>query len=175
MKKYLGSEMTAYAAIIAPFFIFGPLLFGIFVLTAEISGATVFLALLCASCAVIWGLYIKSKSAQLYSWGYFNHEGIQVRTLFSGKQMIEYKKCRGCGIGYYIHGVLNSNAGTKIFYIFFSYDAFDESYRTNMNLWKPSKTQVKVEFSKELYYYLLEVLSPKQSARLSRDYEKYIV
>ena len=88
--------------------------------------------------------------------------------------MIEYKKCRGCGIGYYIHGVLNSNAGTKIFYIFFSYDAFNELYRTNINLWKPSKAQVKVEFSKKLYDYLINVLPKKQSAMLSRDYEKYI-
>ncbi len=174
MKKYLGSKMTAYAAIVAPFFVFGSLIFGVCALTAEISGATVFLAILCDSCAVIWGLYIKSKSAQLYSWGYFNHEGIQVRTLFSGKQMIEYKKCRGCGIGYYIHGVLNSNAGTKIFYIFFSYDAFNELYRTNINLWKPSKAQVKVEFSKKLYDFLINVLPKKQSAMLSRDYEKYI-
>lgn len=174
MKKYLGSKMTAYAAILTPFFIIGPLLLGACALSAEISGATVFLALGCIACAVIWGLYIKGKSAQMYSWGYFSSEGIQIKVLFSKEQTIEYKKCRGCGIGYYIHGVLNSNAGTKIFYIFFSYDAFCESYRTNMNLWKSSQTQIKVEFSKKLYDYLIEVLPPKQSAMLHRDFEKYI-
>lgn len=174
MKKYLGSKMTAYAAIIAPFFVFGPLLFGVYMLSAEVSGATVFLALGCIACTVIWGLYIKDKSNQLYSWGYFHNEGIQVKTLFSKVQTMEYKKCRGCGIGYYIHGVLNSNAGTTVFYIFFSYDAFNESYRTNMKLWKPTQTQIKVEFSKKLNDYLIEVLPPKQSATLQRDYEKYI-
>ena len=87
---------------------------------------------------------------------------------------MEYKKCKGCGIGYYIHGILNSNAGTTVFYIFFSYDAFNESYRANMNLWKPTKTKIKVVFSKKLYDYLIDVLPPKQSATLQRDYEKYI-
>ena len=37
MKKYLGSKMTAYAAIIAPFFVLGPLLFGVYILSAEVS------------------------------------------------------------------------------------------------------------------------------------------
>lgn len=120
------------------------------------------------------GLLIKRTSNQLYSWGYFDIEGIQVKTLFSKAQTIEYKKCRGCGIGYYIHGILNSNAGSTIYYIFFSYDAFHESYRTNMNLWKPTQTQIKVEFSKRLYDYLIEVLPPKQSVMLQRDYKKYI-
>lgn len=174
MKKYLGSKMTAYAAIIAPLFILGPLLFCVWVLCAEISEATVFLALGCVACAFVWGLYIKDKCEQLYSWGYFRDEGIRVKALFSKERTIEYNKCRSCGIGYYIHGVLNSKIGTKVFYVFFSYDVFNESYRTNMNLWRPSQVQIKVEFSKKLYDYLMEVLPQKQSEMLHCDYEKYI-
>lgn len=173
MKKYLGSKMTAYAAIVILIFVFGPVLFGVYTLTVEVDGATVLLALGLA-CTVVWALYIKEVRNQLYSWGHFYDEGVQVKTLFSKVHTMEYKKCRGCGIGYYIHGVLNSNVGSKIFYIFFSYDVFDESYRAHMNLWKPTQTQIKVEFSKKLYNYLLEVLPSKQSAMLRRDYEKYI-
>ena len=174
MRRYLGSKFTAYAAVAVPLFIFAPIPFGLSALCSEISGATVFIALGCAACTVIWGIYAWRIRSQLYSWGYFYRNEIRVKSLFSKDSTIMYEKCKGCGIGFYVHGVLNSNAGTKVHFIFFSYDVFDESYRTNMNLWKPSEIRIKVEFSKKLYNYLIDALPARQSLLLQRDYKKYL-
>ena len=173
MRKYLGSKITAFGAVVAPLALCGPLLFGVCALCTEISGATVGLALMCIACTVVWGIYIRDIGTQLYSWGSFQNEAVQIMTGISKSSTMVYKKCKGCGIGFYIHGILNSKAGTKIYFIYLSYDMFDESFRSNINLWKPSPTRIKVEFSKKLYDYLLTVLPRKQSQMLSRDYEKY--
>ena len=91
------------------------------------------------------------------------------------KNTIIYSKCKGCGIGFYTHGVLNSNIGTRRYFIFMSYDVFDETYRSNINLWKPSDTRIKVKYSKELYDYLVSVLPENKAKRLLSDYKKYIL
>ena len=70
MKKYLGSVMTAFAAIISPCFIVGPVVFGVFILTAEISVATAFLFVMCLSCSILWSYYLWKEKNQLYSWGH---------------------------------------------------------------------------------------------------------
>lgn len=173
MRKYLGSRITAFAAIVAPLFLCCPLLLGVRALCTEINGATVFLAVGGIACAFVWGLYIKNIRNQLYSWGFFTSDGVQIMTCFSKSTTIVYEKCKGCGIGFYTHGILNSKVGTKIYFIYLSYDMFDEYFRPNINLWKPSRTQIKVQFSKKLYDYLLVVLPKRQSQMLFRDYKKY--
>jgi len=173
MKKYLGSYMTAYAAIVLPIFCFLPLIFAFSMLSIEINFPTVVLSLMCASCTLIWGIYGFREKNQLYSWAFFKKDRVEVNCLFSKNNTILYEECNSSGIGYYTHGVLNSKAGTKIFFIFLSYNRFDESFRKNINLWKPSKTQIKVQFNKKLYTYLLSVLPKKQARMLLRDYEKY--
>jgi len=175
MRKYLGSKITAFAAIVAPLFVCCPLLFGIFALRAEISGATAFLFCGGLACTFVWSLYIKNSWNQLYSWGYFMGEAVRIKTFFSPNISLSYEKCKGCGIGFYTHGILNSKLGSKVYFIYLSYDALDEHYRTNMNLWKPSKTRIKVRFSKKLYDYLLLTMPKKQSQMLARDYIKYFV
>ncbi len=174
MRKYLGSLLTAYAAVIAPLFVCGPVVFAISALCSQISVETVFLACGCIACALVWGLYIKKISNQLYSWGHFTNHDVRIITGVSRRSTIVYEKCKSCGIGFYTHGVLNSKVGTKIYFIFLSYDRFDESYRSNINLWLPSQSQIKVQFSQKLFNYLLAVLPPKQSQMLSRDYRKYL-
>jgi len=59
----------------------------------------------------------------------------------------------------------------EIYFMFLSYDLFDESFRWNMNLWKSSQTRIKVQFNKKLYDYLLTVLPKDLSQMLRRDYE----
>ena len=59
MKKYLGSRMTAYAAVICPLLVIAPLLFAIVALCSEISTATLLLAVLFCSCSVIYIIYKK--------------------------------------------------------------------------------------------------------------------
>lgn len=173
VKKYLGSPITAYAAIVSPLFICLPLLFGFTALSSQINEATICVFLGCILCTVIWGLWLKGNAIQLYTWGVFQRDGIRVKTLFSQSYLLQYKQCFGCGIGYYTHGILNSPIGTKIYFIFFSYENFDEEYRSRINLWKPTKTRIKVKFSKDLYRFLMAVLPKAQSQMLSRDYKKY--
>lgn len=169
--------MTIYGAIIMPLFIIGPLIFAIVILTTGIDFISAFIALWCVGCSIIAIIYMRQVriDLQCYSWGMFNEKGIQIKTLFSKKNIeIEYKKCQSIGIGLYVHGVLNSKLGSKEKFIFFSYRAFDEKYRLNINLWKPSATRVKVGFNKELYEYLLTVLPKQQANWLKRDYEKFV-
>lgn len=175
MRKYLGSKITAFAAIVALLFLFCPLLLGVCTLRAEISGSTVFLMFGGIACAFVWGLYVKNIRNQLYSWGYFTSDSVQIMTCFSKRTTMVYERCKGCGIGFYTHGILNSKAGTKIYFLYLSYDVFDERFRENINLWKPSQSRIKVQFDAELFDYLLAVLPKKQSQMLLRDYKKYFV
>ena len=173
MKKYLGSSVDAFAAIIAPLFIFFPLVFGVNLLSASVDIARVILIIGCVLCIIVWSLYLKQISIQLYSWGHFLEKGILVKTLGAKSCFIVYTKCLGCGIGYYTHGILNSHVGTKIYYIFLSYDKFDEHYRTKINMWKPTKTQIKIRFNKKVYDFLVAVLPRSQAKALEQDYRNY--
>lgn len=173
MRKYLGSKITAFAAIVVPLYICFPLLFGASALYSEISGATVLVAFGGIACALIWGFYLKTIRNQLYSWGYFTSDGVRIITCFSKSTTLVYEKCKGCGIGFYTHGILNSKVGSKIYFIYLSYDVFNERFRENINLWKPSETRIKVQFDAKLYDYLLTVLPEKQSRMLLQDYKKY--
>ncbi len=173
MMKYLGSPVDAFAAIITPMFVCLPLPFAICALCTGVDIARIILLIGCVLCVAVWGLYLKQIRIQLYSWGYFFDTNIKVKTLFARPYFIEYTKCFGCGIGYYTHGIFNSQVGTKIYYIFLSYDKFDELYRTRINLWRPTKMRIKVKFSRDLYDYLIEVLPKAQSRALEQDYRQY--
>lgn len=75
----------------------------------------------------------------------------------------------------YRHAFMNSQnslLGSNVYFIFMSVDYFPEKYRTQINLWKPSQKQIKVQFSKKLYSYLLTVLPRKQAMMLKSDYER---
>lgn len=172
VKRYLGSIFTAYAALVAPFLCFAPILFVTNILSYEISGPTIFLMIGGLVCTFIWFLYLFKVRNQLYSWGDFGCDSVRITTLFSRRKEIKYSKCKSCGIGYYTHGILNSKAGTRVYFIFLSYDFFEEKNRANINLWKPSDTRIKVQYSQKLYNYLIEFLPSQQSRMLKKDYEK---
>ena len=139
MKKYLGSSMTAFAAVVTPLFVVLSLLFaGIILFTAEISGATVFLSCMCCGCSVIWFVFIKKEALQLYAWGTFEQTCVRIHSPFTSEIVLDYNKCKDVGIGWYTHGVLNSRIGSKIYFIYLSYEYFDEKYREKINLWKPN-------------------------------------
>ncbi len=174
MRQYLGSKITAFAAVVAPLFVVGSIVFSAIMLYSKITVESIVVVLGCITCSVVWGMYIKKYSFQLYAWGTFGKKGITIKTGLTKKYTIDYNKCRHVGIAMYNHGLLNSNIGTKVFFIFFSYGAFEEEYRLRINLWKPSSSRVKVEFNNKLYNYLLSVLPKKQAATLQHDYCKYI-
>lgn len=170
MKKYLGSTISAYVAVICPLAVVGPLFFAIAALCSEISGATVFLSCMCCGCSVIWFVFIKKEALQLYAWGTFEQTCVRIHSPFTSEIILDYDKCKDMGIGCYTHGVLNSRIGSKIYFIYLSYDSFEEKYREKINLWKPNKRRIKVQFNIKLYEYLLSVLPKKQALMLQEDY-----
>ena len=174
MRRYFGSSITAYGAILLPIFLVLPIVFAASLLLVEIDFAAIFIAIWCIVFSITCMVYIKQVSAQLYSWGQFGEDKIKIHIGFSRSFCLEYEKCKSIGIGMYTHGILNSSVGSKIYFIFFSYQPFDEKYRTTINLWKPSSTRIKVCFSKKLYEYLLTVLPRKHAMSLQHDYEKYV-
>ena len=172
MKKYLGSVMTAYAAVIAPFFVIVPILFSVIILcTAEISGAVVFLVCLFFSCSVIWSIYIKKELLQLYAWGSFEGNCVKVHCPFIQEFVLDFDKCVAVGIGSYTHGVLNSRCGSKLYFIYLSYDYLDAKCIEKINFWKPSTRGIKVQFDYKLYKWLLSNLPQKQSKMLEQSYK----
>ena len=171
MKKYLGSVMTAYSAVIAPLFVMLPLLLAAVLLwTVEMSGATVFLISMACSCSVIWIIYIKKEILQLYAWGYFGETCVKIHCPFTREFALDYEKCRAVGIGYYTHGVLKSRLGTRIYFIYLSYDYFDAEYSDKINLWKPNTHGIKLQFHPKIYDYLLATLPEKQAKMLEQSY-----
>ena len=177
MKKYLGSVMTVYAAIVSLCFIIGPVIFGTSMFAVEISFATVCLFVMCLSGSVL-SLYCMWKAKnQLFSWGEFKENAVYISVPFQKQFCLDYEKCRSCGIGMYRHAFMNSQnsiLGANVYFIFMSLDYFPEKYREQINLWKPSQRQIKVQFSEKLYSYLMAVLPPKQAMMLKADYERYI-
>ena len=177
MKKYLGSAMTAYVGVATLLLIVGSLIFAVVILTTGIDFYSILIALLFIAVPILLIIYMRQvrMDLQCYSWGVFTENCIKIKTLFSKKTIeIEYEKCRSIGIGMYVHGVLNSDLGSKEKFIFFSYESFEEKYRLNINQWKPSTTRIKVGYSKKLYDYLLTVLPKQQAKWLKNDYETYV-
>ena len=168
--------MTAYCAIVLPLIsIILPLVLGMLVFTAPIEPATIFLSIFCVLCVIVGFINMRKVSRQLYSWGIFKKDGISIVSFLRCKTTILYKNCKSCGIGYYFHSVAGTDIGSRVCYIFFSYEPFDESYRIRMNMWKPSNTRIKIEFNKKTYSYLMSVLPDAYAKRLQSDYEKYVV
>ena len=177
MKKYLGSWINLFVAIVYPIFAIGPIIFSVIVLTSQINTATILLTALCLACSVLWFFYLKNFNLllQCYSWGTFNSDNLIVKGLGMKPLTLEYSQCKSIGIGFYTHGIYNSGLGSTIPYVFFSYEYFDDKYRSSINLWPPSQTRIKVSFSQELYDYLISVLPSKHAGALRRDYSRYIL
>lgn len=177
MKKYLGSSISAYCAamlLILSTFSIG---FGIFAVSCESSIATFFLLAMCLFSCICGIYYLWICRSQLLSWGDFRDKAVYVHTLFQKEFSIDYEKCRSCGIGMYRHAFMNSQnskLGSNVYFIFMSLDYFPEKYRTQINLWKASQRQIKVQFSTKFYFYLMTILPKKQAMLLKADYERYI-
>lgn len=174
MKKYLGGAIGAYAAIVLLLFTIFPAAFGTWLfLTTKTSAASIFLLIATWGVSPLFAIYIKQVASQIYAWGIFKEDCVQIKAWFAEPYALMYEKCNGCGIGYYIHGVLNSQVvGTRMYYIYFSYDPVDKSSATHINLWKPSRTRIKVAYSEKLYDYLLSVLPPNQAKMLKKDHQR---
>lgn len=171
MKRYLGSTMTGYAAVVAPVFVVFPILFAaIILLTVEMSGAMVFFVFTLCSCSAVWIIYIKREILQLYARGTFEASCVKIHCPFVKEYSLDYENCLAVGIGSYTHGALNSRFRTKLYFIYLSYDYFDVKYSEKINLWKPNTRRIKVRFTNELYTYLLSNFPKKQAKMLEQSY-----
>lgn len=175
MRKYLGSKMDAFSAVLLPLFAVCPLAFAAAALCSIVNAATVFLAVLCAVCAVFCAVFLFQNRQQLYRWGTFGKNAVYIREPFRKEYALSYDQCRGVGIGWYVHGALNSRAGSNVRYFFLSREPFEEAFRSQLNQWKPTEGRVKVGFDMKLYQYLLKVLPEKQRRTLQKDYERWYV
>lgn len=175
MKCYLGNKYTVFSGAMMPFLAIIPLGLVVFMLNDEVSAATVLLSVFMLFASIVWLSYLYRVRHQVYCWGNFQSEQVLVELFGRQLYRLEYSKCRSCGIGSYVHGLLYSKIGPKVYFIFLSYDVFPEEYRNKINLWHVADTQVKVHFSAEVYAYLLNVLPPKQAKMLRKDYENIFV
>ena len=176
-RRYLGSVFSAFAALFVPGFIIIAIVFGITVLSGELSITTIFLSLICFSCSLLLGYYCWPRINQLYSWGLFTDSTVYVSVLLQEQFSIPYNCFQECGIGFYRHTLLNSKNGffgSNKYYIFLSICPFDEKYRSQINLWMPSSACIKVHFDKQLYDYLINNLPEKQMQMLERDYNRFL-
>lgn len=175
MKKYLGSKITGFLAIVSPLlFVILPFAFGTIVLITSSNFAAIFVSLMCYLCVLIFILYLKHIFCQLYTWGIFDKEKIHVKTILGKNYDVFYDRCSTIGIGSYNHSTFLGGFGKNIYFLFFSYEPFDEKYRKQINAWNPSKTQIKVEFDEKLYEYLIHTLPRKQALILMQEYRLFI-
>ncbi len=173
MKKYLGTWISLYGAIAWPIICMLPLVLAIIVGKEAPSSEIVPTIVLVAMCLVAEIVLIKYSidldiPGQFYSWGYFRGDGVEIKSPFRKKYVIEYSKCADIGVGYYIHGVLNSKIGSKVIFIYLSYNKIGESHKRNMNLLHPSGTFVKLAYSEKLSQFLLKAL-PKPQRMIFRE------
>lgn len=173
--RYIGNAMTAFFAVMAAAFVVFPILAVPLILSSGISTGSIMVAAFCVLVSVIWCLYGRSVNIamQLYTWCEFQKDNVTVRTLFHGKYQVDYVNCTDVGVGYYVHGVLNSNIGTKVPFIYLSCHKVDAKYKCQMNQLKPSRTCIKIGFRQKTYQYLLDHLPPKQRSMLESSYAEY--
>ena len=173
MRRYCGSSINAFAAIMVPAFILLPPVFGVYVLVSSRDAAACFVFLLCAACSLIWAVYLRRIFNQLYTWAHFGKTDITVKTLFHKPFSLHYSEIRSAGIAYYHHGFLGSKPGSKIRFIYLSAEAFDDRYKDKINLWKPSQRRIKLRCSKKLCGFLPAVLPTRAAASLLKDIERH--
>lgn len=176
MKKhvrYIGNAITIFCAVMMIVFVVCPIIAIPFIFSSEVSISTIFISVCCALTSLLFVVYLRTVSNQLYTWCIFGKDGIIIRTLFQKKYRIDYTKCFDVGIGCYTHGVLNSNFGSKVPFIYLSYDRVDEKFKSQMNLLKPSKTCVKIGFHEKTYQFLLNCLPSKQAIMLQKSYTRF--
>lgn len=171
LKKYMGTSITAMAGIVMPIFCVGPLVFSIFLLELiAYDKMAICLIILNLSGTIICTFYLIKIWDQLYSWGLFKKNCVEIKPLFKKKIIIEYAKCSDIGVGCYTHGVLNLGFGSKVRYIYLSHSRVSKENKYNLNLLPPTISFAKTSYNTQLYTFLLSVLPSKQVLILKESY-----
>ena len=169
IKKYLGTWINAYCALVCIVLVFLSLTFAVLVLSAEISTSTVIIALWCLAFTCIIAYVAYKNRYGLFAVGHFQNDGLLVKCLFSKDKFIPYCQFNYISMGMYIHRVLSTSLGSKLYYIILSCDGFDENLKLNINHWRASEKHIKVGHNKKLFNYLIAVLPKKHSLKLLED------
>ena len=170
MKRYLGAYMNVFIAIACTLFFLCPLGVGIYLLIADRDKAG---AILFFSAAAMFFLFIVLLSNQIFAWGHFYQDKLKVSALFRKNFTVEYSKCVDVGIAHYFHGAHSSSIiGSRVFYIYLSYTYLEPKYKNNINMAQPTKTFVKIGYSRKTYEYLMKVLPERQAVMLSDSHKK---
>ena len=176
MRRFLGSPIDIYAAVVCLFFIAVCIAFPI--LTAiffdEIS-----LLVICIIISVV-GLVafavIMSKSCdQFFSWGRFDDKRIAIFNLFKGKRIIEYKDIVETGVACFAgNRDLGSHIGGGFIHTYIYFSTFKRlSFKEKININRikqtidPPEQFIKLHFTKKNYKVLMDLLP----AKIAKDLE----
>ena len=165
--------MNAFAGIVLVVFCVLPIILAKFILTFEDSVTSKVMAVLCVFASILCVAYMVRYSDRLFSWGVFEEDRVVVKNPFKRIFYIEYDKLVDVGFGYYVHGILNTQVGSKVNYIYLSCVYLTEKDKINTNLLPITNKFVKVGYSEKLYNYLIDVLPEKQSRKLKRSKEEF--
>ena len=178
MRKYFASDTTALSAL---FFLLLFVLLNILALILLLRDGPIFPT---ALFSVLFVVGISGSVILLWlnrwfflAWGYFGSDAFRVFVPFQKEVLFMYQDCKDCGIGVYRHRELlfPRRYYKDVYYIFFSLEPFEESYRLRMNEWKASPNTIKISFDRELYQFLLTVLPHGYTWRLEHDYDYYVM
>lgn len=166
MTKYFGIRPNIYGTIFGLACIIG-VLFLIFASARTIHEIILAFGLVIESFILSFCILFRGRKCLYYSVE-CNDDGIKPKALLSTSEFLPYK-------GFHRIGIAVSQKGEKEkYYIFFSPDEFDESYRCRIEQWQATNGRLVIKFDKKLYNYLLSVFPPKQKLFLDMDYRMFI-
>lgn len=166
MCKYFGIRPNIYRAIFGLACITG-VTFLIFTFARTQNEMILALSLGIESFVLSFCILFRGRNC-LYYLVECNDVGVKLKILLAKPGLLPYKDFRRIGIA------VSQKGGKEKYYIFFSLDDFDESYRCRIEQWKMTEGRLVIKFDKKLYDYLLSVLPTKQKLFLDMDYRMFI-
>lgn len=166
MNKYFGIRPNIYHSIFGLACITG-VLFLIFASARTRYETTLALILIIESFILSFYILCRDRKCLYYSIE-CNDLAVKPRSLLSKPELLPYKDFHRIGIA------VSQKGGKEKYYIFFSPDELNESYRYRIEQWKATGGRLVIKFDKKLYKYLLTVLPPKQKLFLDMDYRMFI-
>lgn len=166
MIKYFGIRPNIYRAIfgLACIVICSFLIFA----SARTQNETSLALVLIIECSLLSFYILKRARYHMFYSVEFSNVGAKPKSLFSKSELLPYKSFHRIGIA------VSEKGSKEQYYIFFSPDGFDESYRCRIEQWNLTEGRLVIKFDKKLYNYLLSVLPPKQKLFLDMDYRMFI-
>ncbi|MCH5315796.1 MAG: hypothetical protein J1E81_07770 [Eubacterium sp.] len=120
---------------------------------------------------IMWLIILIYHANAFLSVASFEKDKVIVHTLFRKKFTINYCDVLDIGVSFYIHGILGSNMGSKVKYIYLSKRAVPNRYKKNVNYIKPNKSFIRLAYNKKNYRDLMNILPYDLSTMLNQSIE----